>query len=231
LSEDIITKSKGRHAMKQYILFDLDGTLTESAPGIINSLKYALERLGVQDYDRAILDKFIGPPLAVSFEKFFGFKGEKCNNAVKIYREYFSEKGLFENAVYSGVEDMLDTLKSAGLKLAVATSKPEVYARRILDKFGLSKYFEVICGIPLNNEHMTKAQVIARAINELGAANKQAALMVGDRDYDVAGAHQNGIECLGVTYGYGSREELEGAGAEYIAVSAENAAELIIKLR
>lgn len=198
--------------MKQYILFDLDGTLTESAPGIINSLKYALERLGVQDYDRAILDKFIGPPLAVSFEKFFGFKGEKCNNAVKIYREYFSEKGLFENAVYSGVEDMLDTLKSAGLKLAVATSKPEVYARRILDKFGLSKYFEVICGIPLNNEHMTKAQVIARAINELGAANKQAALMVGDRDYDVAGAHQNGIECLGVTYGYGSREELEGAG-------------------
>lgn len=217
--------------MKQYILFDLDGTLTESAPGIINSLKYALERLGVQDYDRAILDKFIGPPLAVSFEKFFGFKGEKCNNVVKIYREYFSEKGLFENAVYSGVEDMLDTLKSAGLKLAVATSKPEVYARRILDKFGLSKYFEVICGIPLNNEHMTKAQVIARAINELGAANKQAALMVGDRDYDVAGAHQNGIECLGVTYGYGSREELEGAGAEYIAVSAENAAELIIKLR
>lgn len=216
--------------MKQYILFDLDGTLTESAPGIINSLKYALERLGVQDYDRAILDKFIGPPLAVSFEKFFGFKGEKCNNAIKIYREYFSEKGLFENAVYPGVEDMLDTLKSAGLKLAVATSKPEVFARRILDKFGLSKYFEVICGIPLDNEHMTKAQVIARAINELGAANKQAALMVGDRDYDVAGAHQNGIECLGVTYGYGSQEELEGAGAEYIAVSAEDAAELIIKL-
>lgn len=216
--------------MKQYILFDLDGTLTESAPGIINSLKYALERLGVQDYDRAILDKFIGPPLAVSFEKFFGFKGEKCNNAIKIYREYFSEKGLFENAVYSGVEDMLDTLKSASLKLAVATSKPEVYARMILDKFGLSGYFDTICGIPLDNEHMTKAQVIARAINELGAADKQAALMVGDRDYDVAGAHQNGIECLGVTYGYGSREELEGAGAEYIAVSAENAAELIIKL-
>lgn len=216
--------------MKQYILFDLDGTLTESAPGIINSLKYALECLGVQDYDRAILDKFIGPPLAVSFEKFFGFKGEKCNNAIKIYREYFSEKGLFENAVYSGVEDMLDTLKSASLKLAVATSKPEVYARRILDKFGLSGYFDAICGIPLDNEHMTKAQVIARAINELGAADKQAALMVGDRDYDVAGAHQNGIECLGITYGYGSREELEGAGAEYIAVSAENAAELIIKL-
>lgn len=216
--------------MKQYILFDLDGTLTESAPGIINSLKYALERLGVQDYDRAILNKFIGPPLAVSFEKFFGFKGEKCNNAIKIYREYFSEKGLFENAVYPGVEDMLDTLKSAGLKLAVATSKPEVYARRILDKFGLSKYFDAICGIPLDNEHMTKAQVIARAINELGAANKQAALMVGDRNYDVAGAHQNGIECMGVTYGYGSRDELEKAGAEYIAVSAENTAELIIKL-
>lgn len=213
--------------MKQYILFDLDGTLTESAPGIINSLKYALERLGVQDYDRAILNKFIGPPLAVSFEKFFGFKGEKCNNAIKIYREYFSEKGLFENAVYPGVEDMLDTLKSAGLKLAVATSKPEVYARRILDKFGLSGYFEVICGIPLDNEHMTKAQVIARAINELGAANKQAALMVGDRDYDVAGAHQNGIECMGVTYGYGSRDELEKAGAEYIANTPSELPELI----
>ncbi len=216
--------------MKQYILFDLDGTLTESAPGIINSLKYALERLGVTDYDRTILDKFIGPPLAVSFEKFFGFKGEKCNNAIKIYREYFSEKGLFENSVYAGVEDMLARLKSAGLKLAVATSKPEVFARRILDKFGLSGYFEVICGIPLDNEKMTKAQVIDRAVAELNAADKQAVLMVGDRDYDVAGAHQNGIECMGVTYGYGSRSELESAGAEYIAASAEEAAELMLKL-
>ncbi len=216
--------------MKQYILFDLDGTLTESAPGIINSLKYALERLGVTDYDRTILDKFIGPPLAVSFEKFFGFKGEKCNNAIKIYREYFSKKGLFENSVYAGVEDMLARLKSAGLKLAVATSKPEVFARRILDKFGLSGYFEVICGIPLDNEKMTKAQVIDRAVAELSAADKQAVLMVGDRDYDVAGAHQNGIECMGVTYGYGSRSELESAGAEYIAASAEEAAELMLKL-
>ncbi len=216
--------------MKQYILFDLDGTLTESAPGIINSLKYALERLGVTDYDRTILDKFIGPPLAVSFEKFFGFKGEKCNNAIKIYREYFSEKGLFENSVYAGVEDMLARLKSAGLKLAVATSKPEVFARRILEKFGLSGYFEVICGIPLDNEKMTKAQVIDRAVAELNAADKQAVLMVGDRDYDVAGAHQNGIECMGVTYGYGSRSELESAGAEYIAASAEEAAELMLKL-
>lgn len=216
--------------MKQYILFDLDGTLTESAPGIINSLKYALERLGVTDYDKTILDRFIGPPLAVSFEKFFGFKGEKCNNAIKIYREYFSEKGLFENSVYPGVEDMLSRLKSAGLRLAVATSKPEVFARRILDKFGLSGYLDVICGIPLDNEKMTKAQVIARAISELNAADKQTVLMVGDRDYDVMGAHQNGIECMGVTYGYGSRKELEAAGAEYITASAEEAAELMLKL-
>ena len=122
--------------MKQYILFDLDGTLTESAPGIINSLKYALERLGVQDYDKAILDKFIGPPLAVSFEKFFGFKGKKCNNAIKIYREYFSERGLFENSVYPGIEDMLAQLKSAGLSLAVATSQPEGFARRVLTSSG-----------------------------------------------------------------------------------------------
>lgn len=216
--------------MKQYILFDLDGTLTESAPGIINSLKYALEHLGVQDYDKAILDKFIGPPLAVSFEKFFGFKGKKCNNAIKIYREYFSERGLFENSVYPGIEDMLAQLKSAGLSLAVATSKPEVFARRILDKFGLSGYFKVICGIPLDNEHMTKAQVIERTMSELGVTDKQAALMVGDRDYDVAGAHQNGIKCLGVTYGYGSQEELERAGAEYIAASTADAAELMLKL-
>lgn len=213
--------------MKQYILFDLDGTLTESAPGIINSLKYALERLGIKDYDRAILDRFIGPPLAVSFEKFFGFTGEKCNNAIKIYREYFSEKGLFENSVYPGVEDMLARLKSAGFKLAVATSKPEVFARRILDKFGLSGYLDVIHGIPLDNEHMTKAQVIERTMNELGVSEKQSALMVGDRDYDVAGAHQNGIECLGVTYGYGSLGELKGAGAEYIAVSAADVVKVI----
>ncbi len=216
--------------MKQYILFDLDGTLTESAPGILNSLKYALERLNIKDYDRAILDKFIGPPLAISFEKFFGLKGEEITKAIRIYREYFSEKGLFENAVYPGVEDMLARLKSAGLSLAVATSKPEVFARRILDEFGLSGYFSAICGIPLEDESMTKSQVIERTMNELGAADRQAALMVGDRDYDVAGAHRNGIECMGVTYGYGSREELEGAGAEYIAGSAAEAAELILGL-
>lgn len=163
-------------------------------------------------------------------KNFSDLRAKKCNNAIKIYREYFSERGLFENSVYPGIEDMLAQLKSAGLSLAVATSKPEVFARRILDKFGLSGYFKVICGIPLDNEHMTKVQVIERTMSELGVTDKQAALMVGDRDYDVAGAHQNGIKCLGVTYGYGSQEELERAGAEYIAASTADAAELMLKL-
>lgn len=217
--------------MKKYILFDLDGTLTESAPGIINSLKYALDKLGVTGYDADILREFIGPPLAVSFKEFFGFSGERCSEAIDRYREYFSVKGLYENNVYSGVNEALADLKNSGFRLAVATSKPEVFTRRIIDRFNLGQYFDVVCGIPLDDERMTKAEVIAKALSELGVSCRSEAVMVGDRFYDVEGAHENGIECIGVTYGYGGESELIEAGADWIAHSALELPALIKEIK
>ncbi len=215
----------------KYLLFDLDGTLTESATGIINSLKYAFEKLGEDVPDGETLKKFVGPPLIESFMKFGGFSEEKAVEAVDVYREYFSEKGLFENAVYDGIPECLQTLCRAGYFLGVATSKPQVYCERILRHFGLSEYFCVVKGIPLDGEDMTKAQVIAQALEAFGVEDKAEVLMIGDRDYDVLGARENGIGCVGVLYGYGPREELERAGAEYIADGVAELTELLLKLK
>ena len=207
--------------MIKYILFDLDGTLTESAPGITNSIKHTYKHYGITDYDEAELHKFVGPPLIESFMRYCGFTQEKASEAVDVYREYFSTKGLFENAVYGGIPECLETLKNAGFKLAVATSKPQVFCERILEHFDLAKYFDVVKGIPLDDEQMTKAQVIAYALGALGVTDKIEAVMIGDRDYDVKGAKENGISCVGVLYGYGSRSELESAGAICICDTVE----------
>ncbi|MBQ8623189.1 MAG: HAD hydrolase-like protein [Oscillospiraceae bacterium] len=216
--------------MKKYILFDLDGTLTDSAPGIINSFRYALKHYNLPDMTDNELKQFVGPPLMVSFSQILGFGEEKGLEAVGVYRRYFSTKGLFENEVYEGIPIVLEKLKSKGFTLAVSTSKPEVYAKRILEHFDLVKYFAEVCGIPLVDEGMTKAQVIAVTLKKLGVSDKAQVLMVGDRDYDVKGAHDNGIDCIGVLYGYGSRDELESAGAEHIAETAEDMADLICSL-
>lgn len=203
----------------QYILYDLDGTLTDSARGIANSFKYCLGELGIEGWDDKALLKFVGPPLRESFGVYLGMDESEIDNAIKIYRTYYADKGIFENSVYDGVPEALERLRKAGYVQAVATSKPEVYAKKILEKFGLSEYFSDICGIPLGDESMTKAQVIAQSMEHLGVTNKSTVVMVGDRDYDIKGAHLNGIPCIGVTYGYGSRAELESAGAEEIVES------------
>lgn len=203
----------------QYILYDLDGTLTDSARGIVNSFKYCLGELGIEGWDDKALLKFVGPPLRESFGVCLGMDESEIDNAIKIYRTYYADKGIFENSVYDGVPEALERLRKAGYVQAVATSKPEVYAKKILEKFGLSEYFSDICGIPLGDESMTKAQVIAQSMEHLGVTNKSTVVMVGDRDYDIKGAHLNGIPCIGVTYGYGSRAELESAGAEEIVES------------
>ena len=215
--------------MIKYILFDLDGTLTESAPGIINSIKHTYAHYGITDYDEAELKKFVGPPLIESFMRYCGFTQEKASEAVDVYREYFSTKGLFENAVYGGIPECLETLKNEGYRLAVATSKPQVFCERILEHFDLAKFFDVVKGIPLDDEQMTKAQVIAFALEALGVTDKSEAVMIGDRDYDVKGAAENGIPCVGVLYGYGSREELEKAGACAICETVEALREYFIK--
>lgn len=196
----------------KYILFDLDGTLTESAPGIINSIRYTLDKLGLRPMTDEELKRFVGPPLIESFTRYCGLSHEEAEHAVDVYREYFSEKGLFENAVYPGIPECLGALKSAGKKLAVATSKPQVFCERIIKHFGIDGYFDAVVGIPLDREDMTKAEVIKSAMELLGAVPEET-VMVGDRDYDVFGARENGIPCIGVLYGYGSRGELSAAGA------------------
>lgn len=202
--------------MWKTVLFDLDGTLTDSAPGITNSVAHALAHFGIHEEPGNLL-KFIGPPLNESLPEFYGFSPEQTAEAVTVFREYFVEKGWCENAPYPGIAKLLQDLKRAGLRLMVATSKPEVQAVRILKHFGLADYFERICGAPQGNEDgARKSTVIGRALSYVNN-DTSSAVMVGDRRHDVVGAHEAGIPCIGVLYGYGSREELEKAGAEFIA--------------
>lgn len=204
--------------MKKYhtYFFDLDGTITDSSLGITNSVMYALGKFGIEEKDRTKLYKFIGPPLIDSFKMYYGFSDEKAREAVNYYREYYKDKGIFENRVYDDFEDMLKVLKAAGKRLVVATSKPEPYAREIIEYFGLSPYFDYVAGMELDGGRGTKAEVIRYALKACGIEDKQTVLMVGDREHDVFGAKEAGIDCLGVLYGFGDREELEKAGADYI---------------
>lgn len=215
----------------KYILWDLDGTLTESAPGIVNSVLHALNKMGIYEDDRRKLEAFVGPPLLESFQKFYGMTPEEARQGMAYYREYFAEKGLFENQVYPGIPQALQKLRSHGYHLAVATSKPEVFARRILEHFELADCFELIGGSTLDEKRCEKADVITYVMETLGLdPTKNSVLMVGDRLHDVQGAAANGIPCLGVLYGYGSREELEHAGAAGICEKVEDLPGKIEKL-
>lgn len=202
-------------------LFDLDGTLTDSSLGITNSVIYALKKFGIEETDRTKLYPFIGPPLPVSFEQFYGFSKDQCAEAVKYYREYYHDRGLFENHVYDGLEDVLRELKRLCKTLVVATSKPEPFARQIIEHFGLAQYFDYVAGAELDGGRGTKEEVIRYALDVCGIKEKTKVLMVGDREHDVFGARGAGIDCLGILYGFGSREELEEAGADYIEEAAE----------
>ena len=213
--------------MYDVIFFDLDGTLTDSSPGITNSVMYALRRFGIAVENRESLYPFIGPPLLDSFQRFFGFTEEQARQAIVYYREYFSAGGLFENAVYPGVPEMLGRLQSAGRRLWIATSKPEEFARRIMEHFSLDCYFEGVCGAGMDGTRTRKDEVLRYALG-LSGADPARSLMVGDREHDVFGASACGLDCLGVLYGYGSREELNAAGAKYIAAGVGDVAELIL---
>ena len=216
----------------QYILFDLDGTITESAPGLLNSVRYALKKMGFSIRDEEELLQFIGPPLVDSMKKYYGMNEEQAEQAVVFYREYFSQKGMFENSVYEGIEESLKILSESGKKLAIATSKPEVYSVRIVEHFGLADKFEKICGASMDKSRNEKAGVIRYTLEMLGIPDEEKAsvLMVGDRRHDIIGAKQNGLDSMGVLYGYGNRNELEEAGADYIAESAMDVAKIILQL-
>lgn len=199
-----------------YILFDLDGTITDPAIGITNSVIYALKKYGIEANDRKELYKFIGPPLTESFEKYYGFSHEEAKMAVEYYREYFRDKGMFENLVYEGFEALLNKLKESGSMLIVATSKPEVFAKQILEHFNLSKYFTYIAGSNLDGTRVKKYEVIKYALESCSITDLPKAIMIGDREHDILGAREAGVVSMGVLFGYGSREELSNAGADYI---------------
>lgn len=211
----------------EYVLFDLDGTLTDPEEGITESIRYALSSFGIEECDRSKLRSFIGPPLKNSFKEAYGMDDARADLAIAKYRERFADKGLYENAVYPGVEKLLASLKEAGTHVALATSKPTVYALRILEHFGLDKYFDIALGSELDGTRTAKADVVAEVLAYFAEADRARSVMVGDRGHDIVGAQLNGIESVGVLYGYGSREELVESGATCIVESVEDLGRLL----
>ena len=212
----------------KYILFDLDGTITDSALGITNSVKYALNKLNAPIPPYETLCKFIGPPLLDGFRDFCGFDTEKAQAAVRLYREYYETTGLYENAVYDGIPEFLRALKEKGKTVILATSKPEKFARLILEHFNLIQYFDYAAGATIDETRNKKDAVIAYALKECNITDKSLAVMVGDRHHDIFGAKQNGISCVGVLYGFGSLEELTAAGADYIAENIDELYKILL---
>ncbi|MBQ8387364.1 MAG: HAD hydrolase-like protein [Clostridia bacterium] len=208
--------------MIEYVLFDLDGTLTDPGEGITNSVAYALAKFGIKA-ERQELYKFIGPPLITSFMEYYDLSKEDGIRAVAYYREYYTPKGIFENKLYDGIPEMLGSLKKSGKKIILATSKPENYAAQILEHFGIMKYFDACCGNTMDDARHLKADVIAYVRERFPDITAENTVMVGDRMHDVEGAAVFGIPTVGVTFGYGGREELEGAGAK---CTVDSAAEL-----
>ncbi len=211
------------------ILWDLDGTLTDPMLGITSAVQYALRAFSIEETDRRKLYPFIGPPLKESFMRFYGFSDVDATRAVGKYREYFSETGIFQNEVYPGIPELLKQLSLAERISMLATSKPTVFARRILSHFQLEDYFSFVAGSELDGTRTQKAEVVRYALEQAGRPVAEKAVLIGDRCYDVVGAHDVGIACIGVTYGYGSRKELEQAGADAVVDSVEELYALLLK--
>ncbi len=215
---------------RRCILFDLDGTLTDPGLGITKSVQYALRTYGIEEPDLTRLYPFIGPPLKDSFMKYYGFPESRAKEAIGRYREYFTARGMFENQVNDGIEEMLAALQKAGKSLLVATSKPEEFAVQILKHFDLYRYFDFVGGASMDEIRVAKGEVIRYTLEKAGIACRSEALMVGDREHDVLGARENGLDCVGVLFGYGSRKELEEVGAFRIAETVKELSELLLSV-
>lgn len=213
---------------KQYILFDMDGTLTDSRVGIVKSIQYSLNSFGIRVPDLNTLTQFVGPPLYDSYTDSFQMSPENAKTAVSKYREYYAEKGIFENALYGGIAELLKNLSSSGKTLAVATSKPTVFTERILDHFSIRGYFKFVSGSDLSDTHIDKGDIIQTALENLNVSDPADAIMVGDRNVDIIGAERNRIESIGAVYGYGGSDELMSAGPTYLV---NDVAELSLLLK
>ncbi len=212
--------------MKNYF-FDLDGTLTDSADGIINSVIYALKKFGIEETDRKALRSFVGPPLKDSFAERYGFSPEKAEEALLCFRERFTSIGIFENSLYPGIPEVLSALRERGDRVILATSKPEVFAKRILDHFDLTRYFDHICGANLDESNRVEKDEVLQYALEKSGADPADSYMIGDRRYDMEAGRKLGLSTVGVLYGYGSRGELEAAGADVICETVEQLREAL----
>ena len=214
--------------MKNVILFDLDGTVTDPKEGITKSVQYALSHFDIHIEDPDELCNFIGPPLRESFKEFFGFNDEDAELATAKYRERFTESGIYKNEIYEGMEDLLKNLKDSGKTLILATSKPTVFAEHILQHFGIDKYFSFICGSELSGERSDKYEIIKYAIEKNGIRDAGSCIMIGDRKFDIIGAKAAGVSNIGVLYGYGSEDELSEAGADYLVRDVRELEKLLL---
>ena len=212
----------------KYVFWDLDGTISDSAPGIVNSVSYALEQMGTELPSRETLRKFIGPPLAESFAEYIGYSPEQIEVAVKHFRGFYAKKGIDENEMYPGIEEFIIKLRDAGFISVLATSKPEPFARIILQRYGIDKYFFYIAGSTIDETRTKKDEVIAYALESCQITDKSQVVMVGDRMHDVIGAKKNGLDCIGVLYGYGDKQELVEAGVIAVAANLEELADILI---
>lgn len=211
-----------------YILFDLDGTLTDSQAGIFGGLTYAFESGNKPIPEIETLRRFIGPPLREGLATFGGFAEDELDEAMEKFREYYHERGFSENIPYKGIEELLSSLKAAGKKLIVATSKPEIMAKRILEHFHLSQYFQDICGSTYDESRSEKQDVIQYALDQNNITDYDKVVMIGDRKHDVLGAKGVGIASIGILYGFGDREELEQAGADAIVADVSGLFDVIM---
>lgn len=210
--------------MKKYdvILFDLDGTLTNPERGLVEAYHYGLTKMGIKNLNRSELKRFIGPPLFDEWQRVYDFTPLESHRAVSLFREYFSMYGWWDNEVYPGVDKVLSVLKNSGKTIALATSKPEIFARKILKLFELDKYFDFIGAATLDTTRDKKWQVIDYTLSSLGVTDKSLCILVGDRIYDAEGARLCGIDSLGVLYGQGTRDEVLGAGFTYVADAVQD---------
>ncbi len=211
------------------ILFDLDGTITDPFVGITKSIQYALSKLGIDEPNPDYLIPFIGPPLHVSFERFYPFNPSQVEQAVEYYREYYKKTGIYEAELYEGIPRLLQSLKEESRQLVVATSKPTVFAKQILNLFAIDQYFDHVVGSHLDGTRSNKAEIVEYAIRQYGDVLKANFVMVGDREYDIIGANVNGIDSIGVMYGYGSREEFAKANSTNIAETIDDLSKILLR--
>lgn len=214
----------------KYLLFDLDGTLTDPSVGIINSVVYALEKQGIKETDYDKLRSFIGPPLVDAYMEYYGFSREKALETVDFYREYFSVTGIFENRIYDGIARLLKKLHGENKKIILATSKPEPFANKILEHFGIAEYFSFVAGATMDEKRTHKDEVIKYALEELNIKDVSKAVMIGDRKYDIEGGKAFGLKTVGLLYGFGDKAEITAAQPDYIAETVEELEQILISV-